>query len=135
MPNLNHCQFIGHLGRDPEVRYMPNGDAACNFSIAVTRKWKSKDGEKKEDTQWVSISVFGRRAEVAGKYLKKGAPVYVSGWMRTRKWQDKDGNDRYTTEIVAEDFQFLSSNQERSEKPAERQADVPVADDDDIPFD
>lgn len=137
MPNLNRVTLIGHLGRDPEVRYMPNGDAVCNFSIATTRKWKSKEGEKKEDTQWTSISSFGKLAEIAGKYLNKGAPVYVEGWLRTRKWQDKNGQDRYTTEVVMEQMQLLGEKRRQEEESAPSPAPQSGAtsyDDDDVPF-
>lgn len=125
---------IGHLGRDPEVRYTTNGDAICNFSVAATRKWKSKDGEKKEDTQWINVSSFGKLAEIAGKYLTKGAPVYVDGWLRTRKWTDKDGKDRYTTEVVMEQMQLLGERRRQEEEPAPAPQPSASVDDDDIPF-
>jgi len=136
MPTLNKVMLMGHLGRDPEIRYMPNGDAACNFSIATSRKWKSKEGEQKEDTQWHNISCFGKRAELVGEYLKKGSPIYVEGWIRTRKWQDSEGNDRYTTEVVMENMQFLGSRGDKPEKPSRQEAPAPAAsyDDSDVPF-
>src|SRR3972149_5791681 len=103
MASLNRCTFIGNLGADPETRYMPSGEAVTNIRIACSEKWKDKaSGEMKEHTEWVRISFFGRLAEVAGEYLKKGSQVYVEGQMRTRKWQDKEGQDRYSTEIRAD---------------------------------
>ncbi len=107
MASVNKCIFIGNLGRDPEMRYMPSGEAVANFSIACTDTFKSKTGEKQERTEWVRISMFGRQAEVAGEYLKKGSSVYIEGRMQTRKWQNKEGHDQYTTEIVADRMQML----------------------------
>ena len=107
--DLNLCQFIGRLGRDPETRYMANGDPVCNFSIAVG--WKSKD---KEGTEWVRISAFGKLAEICGQYLKKGSKVYVQGRMQTRKWADKDGVEKYTTEVMADRMQMLGPKPDAS---------------------
>ena len=108
MASINKVIIIGNLGRDPEVRYTPSGAAVCNLRIATTRNWKSRDsGERQEETEWHSVVLYDRQAEVAGEYLKKGRPVYIEGRLKTRKWQDKDGNDRYTTEIVAETMQLL----------------------------
>jgi single-strand DNA-binding protein len=108
MASVNKVIIIGNLGRDPEVRYTPSGAAVCNLRIATTRNWKSRDsGERQEETEWHSVVLYDRQAEVAGEYLKKGRPVYIEGRLKTRKWQDKDGNDRYTTEIVAETMQLL----------------------------
>jgi single-strand DNA-binding protein len=98
---------MGNLGRDPEVRFMPNGDAVCNFSIATTDSWKDKAGERQEKTEWHNIVMYRRLAEIAGEYLKKGRPVYLEGRLQTRKWQTKDGQDRYTTEIIADSMQML----------------------------
>jgi len=98
---------MGNLGRDPEVRFMPNGDAVCNFSIATTDSWKDKAGEKQEKTEWHNIVMYRRLAEIAGEYLKKGRPVYLEGRLQTRKWQTKEGQDRYTTEIIADSMQML----------------------------
>lgn len=108
--DLNRCEFIGRLGKDPETRFMPNGDAVCNFSIAVG--WKSKE---KEGTEWVRINSFGKLAEICGKYLTKGSQVYIAGRMSTRKWQDKDGADRYSTEINADQMQMLGGKPEGGE--------------------
>jgi single-strand DNA-binding protein len=109
MASLNKVHLIGNLGRDPEVRYTPNGNAVCNVSIATTRQWKNKDsGERQEETEWHRVVFYDRLAEI-GEYLKKGRPVYVEGRLKTRKWQDKDGKDQYTTEIVANEMQLLGS--------------------------
>ncbi len=110
--DLNLCQFIGRLGKDPEMRYSPDGKAVANLSIACGQSWKDKTtGEKVEKTEWVRIVAFGRLAEIIGEYLKKGAQVYISGQIQTRKWQDKEGKDRYTTEIVANQMQMLGGKQ------------------------
>jgi single-strand DNA-binding protein len=102
--------LIGNLGRDPETRYLPSGDAVTNINIATTEKWRDKGGEQQEHTEWHRVSFFGKTAEIAGEYLKKGSPVYVEGRIRTRKWQDKEsGQDRYSTEIVADRMQLLGS--------------------------
>ena len=109
MASVNRVILIGNLGKDPETRYLPSGDAVANFSIATTEKFKDKSGTQQEHTEWHRISFFGRQAEIAGEYLKKGSPVYVEGRIRTRKWQDKEGQDRYTTEIVGDRMQLLGS--------------------------
>jgi single-strand DNA-binding protein len=111
MASVNKVILIGNLGRDPETRYMPDGGAITNISIATTDTWKDKAGEKQEKTEWHRVAFFGRLAEIAGEYLKKGSQVYVEGRLQTRKWQDKDGNDKYTTEIVADRMQMLGSRQ------------------------
>lgn len=106
MASVNKVILMGNLGRDPEVRYMPNGEAVCNFSIATTDSWKDKSGAKQEKTEWHNIVMYRKLAEIAGEYLKKGRPVYVEGRLQTRKWE-KDGVTRYTTEIVADQMQML----------------------------
>lgn len=106
MASLNKVLLIGNLGRDPEVRYMPNGEAVANFSIATTENWKDKSGTKQEKTEWHNIVMYRRLAEIAGEYLKKGRPVYIEGRLQTRKWE-KDGVTRYTTEIIADQMQML----------------------------
>jgi single-strand DNA-binding protein len=110
MASLNKVLLIGNLGRDPEMRYMPNGEAVCNFSIATTESWKDKQsGQKQEKTEWHNIVMYRRLAEIAGQYLKKGSSVYVEGRLQTRKWQDKtSGQDRYTTEVIADEMKMLS---------------------------
>lgn len=107
---VNKAILVGNLGRDPEVRYSPNGQAVANVTLATSESWKDKtSGEKQEKTEWHRVVFFGRLAEIAGEYLKKGAQIYVEGRLQTRKWTDKDGRDRYTTEIVANDMQMLGS--------------------------
>ena len=148
---LNKVTLIGRLGKDPETKTLPSGDAVTNFSVATTEKWKDKQsGEAKETTEWHRISMFGKLAEIAGKYLKKGALVYLEGSIKTRKWTDKDGIEKYSTEIVAETMQMLGGkpvggggdggeSYSRS-KPAEQSAPASSnaaslgAMDDDIPF-
>ena len=103
---LNSCCFIGFLGSDPELR-QTSGDPVCNLSLGVTEKWTDKSGEKKEKTEWVRISVWGKTAENCEKYLQKGSPVYVQGRLSTRKWTDKQGNEKFTTEITADKVVFL----------------------------
>ncbi len=105
---VNKVILIGHLGADPEVRYMPNGGAVANVTVATTESWKDKSsGEQQEKTEWHRVVFFARLAEIVGEYLKKGSQVYVEGRLQTRKWQDKSGVDRYTTEIVANEMQML----------------------------
>jgi single-strand DNA-binding protein len=105
---INKVILIGHLGQDPDVRALPSGSSIANLRIATTESWKDKQsGEFKEATEWHTVVLFGRTAEVAAEYLKKGAQVYIEGRLRTRKWQDKTGNDRYSTEIVGQDMQML----------------------------
>ncbi len=160
MASVNKVIIIGHLGRDPDSRYAPNGDAICNITVATSDTWKDKQtGERKEQTEWHRVSFYGRLAEIAGQYLRKGSAVYVEGSLRTRKWQDKEGQDRYTTEIRADSMQMLGSRpagggdagSDRDQAPAAsrgadrpRQAPTPPAGsggaggfggmDDDIPF-
>lgn len=109
---VNKCIFIGNLGRDPEMRYMPDGKAVANFSIGVSETWKDKQGAKQEKTEWVRVTAFDKLGEICGEYLKKGSQVYIEGKMQTRKWQDKDGTDKYTTEIIASQMQMLGSKGE-----------------------
>ena len=109
MASVNKVILVGNLGRDPEVRYTPDNSAITNISVATTDTWKDKSGEKQERTEWHRVAFFGKLAEIAGEYLKKGSQVYVEGRLQTRKWQDKEGQDRYTTEIVADRMQMLGS--------------------------
>ena len=112
MASVNKVIIVGNLGRDPEVRYTPNGSAVCNVTVATSRVRKNKDsGEKSEDTEWHRIVFFDKLAEIAGEYLKKGRSVYVEGRLQTRKWTDKDGVEKYTTEIVATEMQMLGSRE------------------------
>lgn len=140
MASLNKVLLIGHLGADPEVRYMASGDAACNFTVATSESWKDKaTGEKKEATEWHRISAFGKLGEICGQYLKKGSQVYIEGRITTRKWQDKNGQDRYTTEIRADEMRMLGGkaggDAPRQEAPAKPVTGGGIADlEDDIPF-
>lgn len=140
---VNKAILIGHMGKDPEVRYMPSGNAVCNATLATSESWKDKQtGEQKDRTEWHNLVFYGRLAEIAGEYLRKGSQVYVEGRIQTRKWQDKNGNDRYTTEIVVNDMQMLGSRSGGSSgfagEPASQAAPAPAAAaddfDDDIPF-
>jgi single-strand DNA-binding protein len=107
---LNKVMIIGNLGSDPEIKYMPSGDAAATLSVATTDSYKDKQsGEQVEKTEWHRVVAFGRLAEIMGEYLKKGSKVYVEGSLQTRKWQDKSGGERYTTEIKAREMQMLDS--------------------------
>ncbi len=118
MASVNKVILVGNLGRDPEVRYTPNGDSITNITIATTDSWKDKaTGEKKEATEWHRVVFFGKLAEIAGQYLKKGRQVYIEGALRTRKWTDKEGQDRYTTEIVANEMKMLGSREGMSDAP------------------
>ena len=108
MASVNKVILVGNLGKDPETRYAPSGDAICNITLATTDSWKDKaSGEKKELTEWHRVVFFGKLAEIAGQYLKKGSQVYVEGSLRTRKWQDQNGQERYTTEIRADEMKML----------------------------
>lgn len=146
MSGINKVILVGHLGKDPETKYMPSGGAVTNITLATSENWKDKtSGEKQEKTEWHRVVFFNKLAEIAGEYLKKGSQVYVEGSLRTRKWQNKEGVDQYTTEIVANEMQMLggktansdpaarSSNKPaRQEKPSDM--DAPFDDDSDIPF-
>jgi len=109
MASVNKVILVGRLGKDPEVRYMPNGEAVANVTLATSETWKDKSGEKQEKTEWHRVTFYRKLAEIAGEYLKKGSMVYVEGRLETRKWTDKEGKERYTTEIIANEMQMLSS--------------------------
>jgi len=112
MASVNKVIIVGNLGRDPETRYMPNGEAVTNIAVATTESWKDKNsGEKKELTEWHRITFYRKLAEIAGQYLKKGSQIYIEGRLQTRKWQDKEGVERYTTEIIADTMQMLGGRQ------------------------
>lgn len=138
MASVNKVILIGNLGAEPEQRFLPSGDAVCNFSVATTDKWKDKGGAQQEKTEWHNISTFGKLAEICAQYLKKGSAVYVEGSIHTRKWQDKEGQDRYRTEIKASSMQMLGAKSEakpQSEHTPKKSSgggfdDMP----DDIPF-
>jgi single-strand DNA-binding protein len=139
MASVNKVILVGTLGRDPEIRYMPSGDAIASFSIATNDTWKDKSGKKQERTEWHRISMFGKPAEIAGQYLKKGSNVYLEGRLQTRKWADKDGVERQTTEVVADRMQMLGGsrpNQESASSQPESNSNNSGFDDfdDQIPF-
>lgn len=121
--SVNKVILVGRLGNDPETRYLTNGDAVTNVTLATSETWKDKSGEKQEKTEWHNLIFFRRLAEVAGEYLKKGAQIYIEGKLQTRKWQDKERKDRYTTEIIVNEMQMLSSKSggggEVADKPAD----------------
>jgi single-strand DNA-binding protein len=159
MASVNKVIIVGNLGRDPEVRYSPDGGAICNVSVATPSSWKDKaTGERREETEWHRVVFYNRLAEVVGEYMKKGRPMYIEGRLKTRKWQNKEGVDQYTTEVVADQMQMLGGRDggdggsmgggggESAPRPAARaaQAQRPAAPaasganltdmDDDIPF-
>ena len=155
---INRVILVGNLGQDPEVRYMPNGNAVANFSVATSESWKDKQtGENRDKTEWHRIVVFGKLAEIAGQYIKKGTQVYLEGQLQTRKWQDQSGQDHYTTEVVinplggtlqmlgsrensADDREYSTQNnlsrQQNKNAPApqSKTPEPPMNFDDDIPF-
>lgn len=142
---INKVIVVGNLGNDPDTRYMPSGGAVTNLSVATSEQWKDKQsGEQKERTEWHKIAMFGRLAEIAAEYLRKGSQVYIEGKLRTRKWQDRDGNDRYTTEIIADEMQMLGGRgggsgsapmrDDRGPSSAPPPQSSPDDFDDDIPF-
>jgi len=137
MASVNKAILIGNLGADPELRYTPGGAAVASFSLATTEKYKNKDGELQERTDWHNIVCWGRQAEIANEYLKKGSPVYIEGRIQTRSYDDKDGIKRYRTEIITRQMQLLGGRQS-SAPPSQGQAPHPEpeipADDDDLPF-
>ena len=139
MASVNKVVLVGRLGKDPEIRAMPNGKSVANFSVATSRQWKNQNGEKQEETEWSNIVAYDKLADIIGKYLRKGSQVYLEGRLQTRRWQDKEGKDRYTTEIIASEMQMLDGKKDSggsSEAPAP--ANQPAAgggdDSSDIPF-
>jgi len=150
MASVNKVILIGNLGKDPEVRYMPDGKAVANITVATSEKWKDKAGEKQERTEWHNVVFYSPLAEIVGQYLRKGSSVFVEGRLQTRKWQDKNGQDRYTTEIIANEMKMLGSRGDQSgSQPAQQprsqsnqdarnkatfDAQAPAGFDDDIPW-
>lgn len=148
MSSVNKVILIGNLGKDPEVRYMSNGDAVANVTLATTDNWKDKEGQKQEKTEWHRVTFYRKLAEIVEKYLGKGSQIYIEGRLETRKWTDKSGNERYTTEVIAQDMKMMggkkdggkpeekdgrSSHSVRKEPPVK--TGTPFDDmDDDIPF-
>jgi single-strand DNA-binding protein len=146
---INKVILIGNLGQDPDTKYMPSGSAVTNLRIATTEVFKNKEsGQSEERTEWHSVAMFGRLAEIAGEYLRKGSQVYIEGRLRTRKWQDKQGQDRYSTEVIADEMQMLGGRgggmgggasegggrEERAPTRARAAAEPAAELDDDIPF-
>jgi single-strand DNA-binding protein len=140
MASVNKAILIGNLGRDPEIRYTPSGQAVASFTLATSEKWRDKEGQMQERTDWHNIVCWGRQAELANQYLKKGRPVYIEGRIQNRSYDDKEGNKKYISEVVAQRLQFLGgrpddagsaggSHQETPEMPPET-----VNEDDDLPF-
>lgn len=121
---INKVILVGHLGQDPETRFMPNGKAVVNLRVATSESW-TKDGEKQERTEWHSVVAYEKLAEILGQYTRKGSQLYVEGSLRTRKWQDKEGKDRYSTEIVARDIQMLGKAPSESQAPSDAGAQKP----------
>ena len=144
MASVNKVILVGHLGRDPEGKYLPSGEMVANFSMATTESWKDKSGEKKEETEWHRVSFFGKTAEVICEYVKKGSQIYVEGRIQTRKWTDKDGVEKYSTEIRGDRMQMLGSKasgdsersqQEQQKGPEQRAKPTKLDDlDDSLPF-
>lgn len=119
MASVNKVLLIGNLGADPETRYAPSGDAICNIRLATTETWRDKaTGERREATEWHRIGFYGKLAEIAGQYLRKGSQVYIEGSLRTRKWQDQSGQDRYSTEIRADELKMLGRKEDGSGEPS-----------------
>ncbi|PHM37143.1 single-stranded DNA-binding protein [Xenorhabdus innexi] len=149
---VNRCILVGHLGQDPEVRYSPNGGAVTNITLATSEAWKDKQsGELREKTEWHRVVLFGKLAEVAGEYLRKGSQIYIEGQLQTRKWQDQQRQDRYTTEVVVNPIggtmQMLGNRQggqqgqqhsgqawKSPQQPQQPQQEPPMDYDDDLPF-
>ncbi|HKY34036.1 MAG TPA: single-stranded DNA-binding protein [Candidatus Polarisedimenticolia bacterium] len=142
MASVNKVILVGHLGRDPELRYTPGGSAVANFTLATNDMWTDKAGEKQERTEWHRIVVWGKQAEIAGQYLQKGKQVFIEGSLQTREWNDRDGNKRQTTEVRAQRVIMLGRGEGRAEAAGQRGAvpdmdqgpEQPPVSDDDIPF-
>ena len=141
--SLNKVTLIGHLGRDPEIRFMPSGSAVANFSVATSESWKDKDGNKEERTEWHRVVVFGKLAEICNQYLSKGKQVYLEGRLQTREWEDRDGNKRTTTEVVVTEMIMLGGRSDAEGNDKKKAADKPPPEDappedygkdDEIPF-
>ncbi len=134
MAGVNKVILVGNLGKDPEVKYLDNGVAVANFSLATTENYKNKEGEKVSQTEWHNIVLWRGLAEVAEKYLKKGASIYIEGKIKTRKWEDKDGNTRYSTEILADNMTMLGSKQDSSKNSIDPPKKTASDTADDLPF-
>ena len=136
MAGVNKVILVGNLGKDPELRYTPSGQAVATFSLATGRKWKDKEGQMQDQTDWHNIVTWGRQAEIAKEYLKKGSPIFIEGRIQYRTYNDRDGNKRYITEIVAQSLQMLGRKgaEAAPEVPEETEVETPPATDEDIPF-
>lgn len=139
MAGINKVILIGNLGKDPELRYTPSGTAVASFSLATSEKWKDREGNMQDKTEWHNIVVWGRQAEIAKEYLAKGRQVYIEGRIQTRSWDDKDGNKRYTTEIIAQRLNFLGTRDQGGAAAPDMPPEAPPpgdlgAEDDDLPF-
>ncbi|OGC92007.1 MAG: single-stranded DNA-binding protein [candidate division Zixibacteria bacterium RBG_16_48_11] len=136
MAGVNKVILVGNLGKDPELRYTPSGQAVATFSLATNRKWKDKDGQMQDQTDWHNIVAWGRQAEIAKEYLKKGSPLFVEGRIQYRTYNDRDGNKRFITEIVAQSVQMLGRKGAESapEMPEETVAEAPPSGDEEVPF-
>ena len=134
MAGVNKVILIGNLGKDPEVKYLDNGVAVANFSLATTENYKNKEGEKVSQTEWHNIVLWRGLAEVAEKYLQKGASVYIEGKIKTRKWEDKDGNTRYNTEILADNMTMLGGKKDSQENTINPPQETASDKADDLPF-
>ncbi len=133
MRGVNKAILIGNLGRDPDLRYLPSGDPVAKFTLATNSRWKDKDGQWQDRTDWHNIVVFKRQAEICNEYLKKGSPVYVEGRIQNRSWEDKDGNKKYMTEIVAQSIRMLGRKGEPEEEVPEEVGETKT-EDEDLPF-
>ena len=122
---VNKVILVGNLGQDPEVRYMPNGDAVANLTLATSESWKNQAGELQERTEWHRITMYRKLGEIAGEYLRKGSQIYVEGKLQTRKWTDQQGQDRYTTEIIADTMQMLGSKPNSGQSAPSQQKSAP----------
>ncbi len=134
MAGVNKVILVGNLGKDPEVKYLDNGVAVANFSLATTENYKNKEGEKVSQTEWHNIVLWRGLAEVAEKYLKKGASVYIEGKIKTRKWEDKDGNTRYNTEVLADNMTMLGGKKHSQDNPTNTPQETASDKSDDLPF-
>lgn len=137
MPHLNKVFIIGHLGKDPELKFMPSGDSVMSGSIAVSESWKDKQGSKQEHTEWFNLVLYGKRAELFAEWFKKGDAVYIEAKQRTRKWQDKDGNNRYSVEHIILEFQGIGNRRPQDVGPEaakHKAASADDFDDDTFPF-
>lgn len=137
MASVNKVILLGNLGRDPEIRYTQSGTAVANFTMATSERWNDPSGEKRERTEWHRIVVWGKQAEIASEYLRKGRQVYIEGSLQTREWTDRDGNKRYTTEVRAQRLQLLGRPDDRQNAPAAAEEEVAEPggySEDDIPF-